>query len=161
TLFDGNAMAQAMCVNVNKFLVGGRSVWLRIFRAKEQDLSASMSEGQKLGRSFKMRLGQSKNNIGHLGNCRSLGAAAVLLLFGLMVQSFAQTSSLSPEFFGSNGSGHFKFRLFQGEGVESGGKNSANSNTVQHWKGTFRWQGQQYAFSMVGTDPAHGSATTT
>lgn len=103
---------------------------------------------------------QLKPSIRQSRNCW-LFFAAHLLLFVVVVQAAAQTTLLSSELFGSNGSGHFRVPTFNGRFLEAFGKNSANSNTVQHWKGKFRWQGEEYAFSMVGTDPAHGSVTTT
>src|SRR5215471_17878840 len=108
---------------------------------------------------------QSRQNIRRAG-CSALFGLAGLLLFFLVAQASAQTSPFGPEMFGSNGSGDFKFRIFDGANfngqyLEADGKNSANSNTVQHWKGTFKWQGQEFAFTLVGTDPSHGSATTT
>jgi len=103
---------------------------------------------------------QSKQSIRQSRNCW-LFFAAHLLLFVVFAQAAAQTMLLSPELFDSNGSGQFRPHIFTGRFLEAFGKNSANSNTVQHWKGKFRWQGEEYAFSMVGTDPAHGSVTTT
>src|SRR6185295_16384731 len=103
---------------------------------------------------------QMKLGIRQSRNCW-LFFAAHLVLFVVFAQAAAQTTLRSPELFGSNGSGQFRPHIFTGRFLEAFGKNSANSNTVQHWKGKFRWQGEEYAFSMVGTDPAHGSVTTT
>jgi hypothetical protein len=37
----------------------------------------------------------------------------------------------------------------------------ATSKTVPHWTSSFTYQGVTYPFTMVGTNPANGSATTT
>jgi hypothetical protein len=44
---------------------------------------------------------------------------------------------------------------------DSAARAASNAGTVANFKGTFTWLGQSFSYTMVGTDPAAGSATTT
>src|SRR5258708_19636706 len=56
----------------------------------------------------------------------------------------------------------FNIRVLNGKPKHSGSLDHSDEDraTVPHWTGKFSYEGVEYKYSMVGTDPAHGSATT-
>lgn len=85
----------------------------------------------------------------------ALGALLALPLAGAIGARAMPTSASSPAAVGGDGLGLPQFL------TQSSGGTPNSPVTIPTWSSSFTYNGVSYPFSMVGTDPSLGSATTT